>query len=68
MADISVDTSTQSNYADIATLHVAFDWSVDFEAKVLSGLATHNMKLSKDGVEEVMYVASSASESPNLPS
>jgi hypothetical protein len=56
MADILVDTATQSNYADIATQHVAFDWSIDFEAKVLSGSATHDMKLSKAGVEEAMYV------------
>jgi leukotriene-A4 hydrolase len=58
MADILVDTATHSNYADIATLHIAFDWSIDFEAKVLSGSATHDMKLKKDGVEEVMYVSS----------
>ena len=56
MADILVDTATQSNYADIATQHVAFDWSIDFEAKVLTGSATHDMKLSKAGVEEAMYV------------
>jgi hypothetical protein len=56
MADILVDTTTQSNYADIATQHVAFDWSIDFVAKVLTGSATHDMKLSKDGVKEAMYV------------
>ena len=56
MADILVDTATQSNYTDIATQHVAFDWSIDFDAKVLTGSATHDLKLSKDGVEEVMYV------------
>ena len=56
MADISVDTTTQSNYADIATQHVTFDWSIDFDAKVLTGSATHDMKLNKDGVGEAMYV------------
>ena len=56
MADILIDTTTQSNYADIATQHVAFDWDIDFEAKILTGSATHDMKLSKDGVKETMYV------------
>jgi len=56
MADISVDITTQSNYADIATQHVTFDWSIDFDAKILTGSATHDMKLNKDGVEEAMYV------------
>ncbi|KIM39154.1 hypothetical protein M413DRAFT_447486 [Hebeloma cylindrosporum] len=55
MADILVDTATQSNYADIATQHVAFDWTIDFEAKVLSGSATHDMKLSRDSVEEAIF-------------
>ena len=56
MADISADTTTQSNYADIATQHVTFDWSINFDAKVLAGSATHDMKLNKDAVEEAMYV------------
>jgi len=66
MADILVDTATQSNYADIATQHVAFDWSIDFEAKVMTGSAIHDMKLSKDGVKEAMYVGFRSVKFPPL--
>lgn len=58
MADITVDTATRANISDIATDHVAFDWKVDFEAQVLSGSATHVMKVKKAGVEEAMWVDS----------
>ncbi|KDR68677.1 hypothetical protein GALMADRAFT_231006 [Galerina marginata CBS 339.88] len=55
MADITVDTATQANYSEIATEHVAFDWTVDFEAKVLNGSATHDMTVKKDGVKEAIF-------------
>ncbi|PPQ84726.1 hypothetical protein CVT25_013808 [Psilocybe cyanescens] len=55
MADIVVDTATQSNISDIATEHVAFDWKVDFKTEVLSGSATHVMKVKKDGIEEAIF-------------
>lgn len=56
MADIEVDTASQANFKDIATEHVAFDWTVDFELKVLSGSATHTLKVKRDGVREIMCV------------
>jgi leukotriene-A4 hydrolase len=54
MADISVDTASQANYADIASQHVAFDWSIDFDTRILSGSATHDMVATKGDVKEVM--------------
>jgi leukotriene-A4 hydrolase len=56
MADTTVDTATQSNPFDVATDHVAFDWTVDFEKEVLKGNAIHSLKIKKDGVTEVMSV------------
>ena len=56
MADVTVDTTTQSNPHDIATEHVAFDWKVDFEAQILQGSATHTLKVKKDNTAEVMSV------------
>jgi leukotriene-A4 hydrolase len=56
MTDIQVDTASQANFKDIATKHVSFDWTVDFNAKVLSGSATHTLKVKKDGVSEAMCV------------
>ena len=48
------DPTTQSNYLEISTQHVALDWHVDFTLKVISGSATHDLTVRKDGVEEVM--------------
>jgi leukotriene-A4 hydrolase len=48
------DPTTQSNYVEISTQHVAFDWHVDFKLKVITGSATHDLTVRKDGVEEVM--------------
>jgi len=56
MADVTVDTTTQSNPHDIATEHVAFDWKVDFDAQILQGSAVHTLKVKKDNVTEVMCV------------
>ncbi|KAF4623043.1 hypothetical protein D9613_001552 [Agrocybe pediades] len=55
MADITVDTVTQGNHTEIVTQHVAFDWHVDFATKTLSGSASHDMKVKKDGVEEAIF-------------
>ena len=48
------DPTSQSNFASIVTEHVAFDWTVDFEKKVISGSATHTLRAVDDGVEEVV--------------
>lgn len=48
------DPTSQSNYLQIATKHVAFDWKVDFENKVITGTATHDLVAKADGVSEVM--------------
>jgi len=54
MADVTVDTTTQSNSHDIATEHIAFDWKVDFDAQILQGSAAHTLRVKKDNVSEVM--------------
>jgi leukotriene-A4 hydrolase len=54
MADVTVDTTTQSNPHDIATEHIAFDWKVDFDAQILQGCAAHTLKVKLDNVAEVM--------------
>lgn len=56
MADTTIDTTTQSNPYDVATEHVTFDWTVDFENEVLKGYASHSLKVKKDGITEVMSV------------
>jgi leukotriene-A4 hydrolase len=51
---LDLDPTTQSNYWQIASEHISFDWSVDFTAEIVSGSATHRMKVLLDGVEEAM--------------
>ncbi|KAJ7178723.1 peptidase family M1-domain-containing protein [Mycena crocata] len=53
MADL--DPTTQSNYSQIASTHIAFDWSLDFAAQILSGSATHSLNILVDGVPEVIF-------------
>lgn len=49
-----VDPTSQSNYLQIATKHITFDWTVDFDNKVIAGTATHELIAKIDEVSEVM--------------
>ncbi|KIM81710.1 hypothetical protein PILCRDRAFT_821059 [Piloderma croceum F 1598] len=49
------DPTSQSNYLQISTEHVYFDWNVDFQQKVISGFAVHNLIVKQDGVREVVF-------------
>lgn len=44
------DKATLSNYADVVSEHLHFEWDIDFDAKELSGSVTHSMKMLRDGV------------------
>lgn len=48
------DPTTQSNYLEISTHHVDFNWHIDFTTQIISGSATHDLTVRKDGTEEVM--------------
>jgi len=54
--DISagVDPTTQSNYLDIVTETVIFNWNVDFEQQIIQGSVIHHLKVKTDGVSQVM--------------
>lgn len=52
------DPTTQSNYLDIATRHLSLEWTVDFEARTISGTALYELEVRREGVREVMYVFS----------
>ncbi|KAL5518474.1 LAP2 [Sanghuangporus vaninii] len=49
------DPTTQSNYLSIVTQHVTLDWNVDFDRKVLSGSATHELLVRDIVVKEVIF-------------
>ncbi|EDR02480.1 uncharacterized protein LACBIDRAFT_253885 [Laccaria bicolor S238N-H82] len=48
------DPTTQSNYLEIATDRINFEWNVDLETSVLGGNATHTLIVKQDGVSEVI--------------
>ncbi|KAG5715728.1 Leukotriene A-4 hydrolase [Termitomyces sp. T112] len=52
MADI--DPTTQSNYLQIATEHLSINWTLDFDAQLISGSVTHHLLAKEDGVKEVI--------------
>ena len=53
---IMPDPTSQANYLEIATGHVHFDWTVDWEKLIISGAATHTLTAKQEGVDKVMYV------------
>lgn len=51
------DPTTQSNYLEIATDRIDFEWNVDLEESVLGGNATHTLIVKEDGVSQVTCVS-----------
>ncbi|KAJ3921486.1 peptidase family M1-domain-containing protein [Lentinula edodes] len=52
MAD---DPTSQANYTEIATEHVSFKWTVDFANQKIAGSATHDLRVLKDDIGEVIF-------------
>lgn len=55
-SDLPIDAASQSNWQDVTSEHVDFEWSLDFNTQLISGSATHHLVVKKDGAREVMYV------------
>lgn len=53
---MSRDPTTQANYTQVATEHLHFDWTIDFERKIIHGSASYVFIAKEDGVTEIMYV------------
>ncbi|QRV76953.1 leukotriene-A4 hydrolase [Ceratobasidium sp. AG-Ba] len=51
---VAMDPVTQSNYAEITTKHVHFDWTIDWKKRVISGFATHDLEANQDNVTQVV--------------
>ncbi|GLB36698.1 putative leukotriene A4 hydrolase, C-terminal [Lyophyllum shimeji] len=49
------DPTTQSNYLQIATERLSLDWTLDFDAELISGSATHHLLAKADDVKEVIF-------------
>ncbi|KAJ7895862.1 leukotriene A4 hydrolase [Mycena leptocephala] len=51
-----MDPTTHSNYLQIASDSITFDWIIDFPHQFLSGCAKHRLNVLVDDVSEVMQV------------
>jgi leukotriene-A4 hydrolase len=60
------DPTTQSNYLQVTSEHVALDWTLDFDAEVIAGSAVHHLLVKEDNVKEVMLVLELSPVSENL--
>ncbi|KAF9016849.1 leukotriene A4 hydrolase N-terminal domain-containing protein [Hymenopellis radicata] len=49
------DPTTQSNYLDVYSEHVSLKWTIDWDKRIISGSATHDLRVVKDGVAEVIF-------------
>ncbi|KAF8707740.1 Leukotriene A4 hydrolase, C-terminal, partial [Rhizoctonia solani] len=52
---VTLDPATQSNYAEITTKHVHFDWTIDWKQRIISGSATHDLVANQDNVKSVIF-------------
>lgn len=51
---MSQDPCSQANHLDVVSVHIDFEWTVDFARKIVSGSAAHTLSVRTDGVEEVV--------------
>ncbi|KAG8745452.1 hypothetical protein FRC10_007995 [Ceratobasidium sp. 414] len=51
---VAMDPATQSNYGEITTRHVHFDWAIDWKKRIISGSATHDLEANQDNVAQVV--------------
>jgi hypothetical protein len=54
--DADPDLLTQSNYGDIPTTHVDFDWKVDFDTRTISGSIKLTLKVKTAGLAKLLFV------------
>lgn len=53
---MSRDPTTQANYTQVVAEHLHFDWTIDFERKIIHGSASYVFIAKEDAVTEIMYV------------
>lgn len=51
---MSDDPTSQANFLQATSQHIDFDWTVDFDARVISGSATHSVIIQEDDLKEIM--------------
>ena len=51
---MSNDPTSQANYLQIISEHLAFDWTLNFDKKIVQGSVTHTLRALEDDVKELM--------------
>ncbi|KAH9939046.1 metalloprotease [Epithele typhae] len=54
-AVLPIDAASQSNWHDVVSEHVDFDWTLDFQTQTISGTATHTLRVNTPGVQQVVF-------------
>ncbi|KAF5356193.1 hypothetical protein D9756_004300 [Leucocoprinus leucothites] len=49
------DPTSQSNYDNVVSEHVEFEWSLDFGRRIIKGSATHHLTVKAENVNEVIF-------------
>ncbi|KAF9463241.1 hypothetical protein BDZ94DRAFT_1259460 [Collybia nuda] len=49
------DPTTQSNYLQITSEHIALNWRLDFDFHIISGYVIHHLLVKEEHVEEVIF-------------
>ncbi|KAF8899673.1 peptidase family M1-domain-containing protein [Mucidula mucida] len=49
------DPTSQSNYLDVYSEHVSLKWTINWDKRIIFGSATHDLRVVKDGVAEVIF-------------
>ncbi|KAI0685548.1 hypothetical protein BC835DRAFT_1289940 [Cytidiella melzeri] len=52
---MSQDPTSQSNHLDLASEHIDFDWTIDFEQQLVAGSATHTLLVNVKDVREAIF-------------
>lgn len=58
---MSRDPTTQANYTQVVSEHLHFDWTIDFERKIIHGSASYVFIAKEDGVKEIILDTSALS-------
>ena len=48
------DPTTQSNYLQIASEHVSLEWTIDFDQRVITGVALHHLLVKEIHVKQLV--------------
>ncbi|KAI0089923.1 peptidase family M1-domain-containing protein [Irpex rosettiformis] len=52
---MSQDPTSQSNHLELESVHIDFEWTIDYERQLISGEAQHTLLVKSDNVKEAIF-------------